>query len=77
LLDSQGTATYDASTNGLEEQIAQWRDYVHRRQAPDGPGAEELEIRLRDQLAALTGAGLSAEEALLVAVKRMGSLDAL
>ena len=61
----------------LEEQIAQWRAYVGRRQAFRGPDVEELEGHLRDQLVALTEAGLAGDEAFLVAVKRMGSLDAL
>jgi hypothetical protein len=61
----------------LEEQIAQWRAYLRRRQALQGPVVEELEGRLRDQLVALTDAGLAGDEAFLVAVKRMGSLDAL
>jgi hypothetical protein len=61
----------------LEEQIAQWRAYVSRRQALHGPDVEELEGHLRDQLAALTESGLTGDEAFLVAVKRMGSLDAL
>lgn len=61
----------------LEEQIAQWRAYLRRRQGVHGPDVEELEGHLRDQLTALTEAGLSADEAFLVAVKRMGSLDAL
>jgi len=61
----------------LEEQIAQWRAYVRRRPALHGPDVEELEGHLRDQLTALTEAGLSGDEAFLVAVKRMGSLDAL
>jgi hypothetical protein len=61
----------------LEEQIAQWRAYVNRRQALHGPDVEELEGHLRDQLAALTEGGLTGDEAFLVAVKRMGSLDAL
>ncbi|HEY5474512.1 MAG TPA: permease prefix domain 1-containing protein, partial [Candidatus Limnocylindrales bacterium] len=61
----------------LEEQIAQWRAYVSRRQALHGPDVEELEGHLRDQLVALTEAGLAGDEAFLVAVKRMGSLDAL
>ena len=60
----------------LEEQIAQWRAYVRRRQAVNGPDVEELEGHLRDQLVALTEAGLAGDEAFLVAVKRMGSLDA-
>jgi hypothetical protein len=61
----------------LEEQIAQWRAYLRRRQAIHGPDVDELEGHLRDQLAALIEAGLSGDEAFLVAVKRMGSLDAL
>jgi len=61
----------------LEEQITQWRAYLRGRQALHGPDVEELEGHLRDQLAALTEAGLAGDEAFLVAVKRMGSLDAL
>jgi len=63
--------------SSLEEQIAQWREYVRRRQALHGPDVEELEGHLRDELVALTQAGLSGDEAFLVAVKRMGNLDAL
>lgn len=61
----------------LEEQIAHWRAYVRRRPAFNGPDVEELEGHLRDQLVALTEAGLAGDEAFLIAVKRMGSLDAL
>ena len=61
----------------LEEQIAQWRGYVRRRQAIHGPDVEELEGHLRDQVVALTEAGLAGDEAFLVAVKRMGRVDAL
>jgi hypothetical protein len=59
----------------LEEYIAQWRAHV-RRQALHGLGVEELERQLRDHLVALTAAGLTGDEAFLVAVKRLGSLDA-
>ncbi|MDQ3978726.1 MAG: permease prefix domain 1-containing protein, partial [Actinomycetota bacterium] len=38
---------------------------------------EELEAHLRDQIADLDAAGLAADEAFLVAVKRMGKLDEL
>src|SRR6185503_11970977 len=61
----------------LEEQIAQWRAYVSRRKVLHGPDVEELEGHLRDQLVALIETGLTGDEAFLVAVKRMGSLDAL
>ena len=65
------------STPVVEEQIAQWRGYLRRRRAIDGRDVQELEGHLRDQMAALTTAGLAGDEAFLVAVKRMGSLDSL
>ncbi len=61
----------------LDEQITQWRLYLRRRRAINGPDVAELEDHLRDQVTALTVAGLDSDEAFLVAVKRMGSLDAL
>ena len=61
----------------IEDHIAQWRAYLRRRHAVHGPDVEELEGHLRDQLAALTEAGLAGDEAFFVAVKRMGNLDAL
>jgi hypothetical protein len=61
----------------LEEQIARWRSYLHRRQAIASVDVAELEDHLREQVAGLTDAGLATDEAFLVAVKRMGSLDAL
>ncbi len=64
-------------TTRLEEQIDQWRAYLRRRGAIVGTDVAELEDHLREQVATLTEAGLDADEAFLVAVKRMGSLDAL
>jgi hypothetical protein len=61
----------------LEEQIGQWRAYLRRRRAITGPDVEELEAHLRDQVGALIQSGLAEDEAFLIAVKRMGSLDAL
>ena len=61
----------------LEDQIAQWRAYLRRRNALHSSDVEELEGHLRDELTALTDAGLTGDEAFLVAVKRMGRLDAL
>jgi len=61
----------------LEEQIGQWRTYLDRRQAIHSVDVAELEDHLREQIAALTGAGLTADEAFLIAVKRIGGLDAL
>ena len=61
----------------LEDQIAQWRAYVDRRQGLHAPDVDELEGHLRDQLSALIEVGLADDEAFLVAVKRMGNIDAL
>ena len=66
-----------ADRSPLEDQIAQWRAYLRRRRAIHAPDVEELEGHLRDEVTALTAAGLAPDEAFLVAVKRMGSLDAL
>ena len=69
--------TTPADRPPLDEQIAHWRRYLHRRRAIHGPDVDELEGHLRDQVLALTDAGLAADEAFLIAVKRLGSLDAL
>jgi hypothetical protein len=61
----------------LEEQIDQWRSYLRRRQAIHSVDVAELEDHLREQVAVLADAGLATDEAFLVAVKRMGDLDAL
>src|SRR5918999_5689572 len=61
----------------LEEQIDQWRSYLRRRQAIHSVDVAELEDHLREQVAVLIDAGLAIDEAFLVAVKRLGALDAL
>ena len=63
--------------NELEGQIAEWRSYMHRRRAVLSADADELEDHLRSRITELTEAGLHADEAFLIAVKRMGSLDEL
>jgi hypothetical protein len=63
--------------DGVESQIAEWRAYVAKAPAVNGRDVDELEAHLRDQIAELDTAGLAADEAFLVAVKRMGDLDTL
>jgi hypothetical protein len=65
------------ASDSLEGQIEQWRSYLRRRQAIRPVDVEELEDHLRGEVTALRGAGLSENEAFLVAVKRMGSLDTI
>ena len=61
----------------LEAQFEQWRQYVLRRRELQPFDADELEDHLRGSVDELVAAGLSPDEAFLVAVKRMGSLDDL
>ncbi|HVM16411.1 MAG TPA: permease prefix domain 1-containing protein [Gaiellaceae bacterium] len=63
--------------DSVEPQIAEWRAHVAGAPAVDGRDLDELEDHLRDQIAELRAAGLAADEAFLVAVKRMGDVDAL
>jgi hypothetical protein len=61
----------------VETQIAEWRAYVANAPGVNGHDVDELEDHLRHQIAELNAAGLTDDEAFLVAVKRMGDLDAL
>ncbi|HWL50032.1 MAG TPA: permease prefix domain 1-containing protein [Acidimicrobiia bacterium] len=61
----------------LELEIEEWRAFVEQSPAVDGRDVEELEDHLRAQIADLTAIGLAPDEALLVAVKRMGTVDEL
>ncbi|UZX01406.1 hypothetical protein F8G81_01315 [Arthrobacter sp. CDRTa11] len=61
----------------LEAQIDRWRGYVQRRQAISAADIEELEDHLREQIADRQATGLDDEEAFLVAIKRLGNLDAV
>lgn len=63
------------SPKSLEEQIAQWRSTVRRRSALQAVEVATLEHQLRAQIADLSRAGLATEEAFLVAVLRMSSVD--
>ncbi len=61
----------------VESQIATWRTFVAAAPAVNGHDVDELEDHLRHQIAELNAAGLTDDEAFLVAVKRMGDLDAV
>jgi hypothetical protein len=69
------TAVHEPIDGDVEAQIGQWRGYVQRHAAISGNDVEELEGHLRDQIGDLGRAGLSGDEAFLVSVKRLGSLD--
>ena len=61
----------------VESQIAEWRAYVASAPGVNGHDVDELEDHLRHQIAELNAAGLTADEGFLIAVKRMGDVDAL
>jgi hypothetical protein len=61
----------------LEAQIGRWRGYVQRHRAISGDDLDELEDNLRGQIADRRATGLDDEEAFLVAIKRLGNLDAV
>ena len=71
------TTSAPRGQSGLDNQIAQWRAYILKRRAVSSPDADELEDHLRSQAADLVKAGLSPDEAFLIAVKRIGSQDEL
>ncbi|WP_241843069.1 permease prefix domain 1-containing protein [Agromyces albus] len=61
--------------DSVEHQIDRWRAAVLRGRAVDGGDADELEGHLREQIEELESAGLSGDEAFLIAVKRLGEVD--
>ncbi len=67
----------DVAGDPLEVQIEAWRAHLRRSRAITGADAAELEDHLRERIASLGEQGLSGDEAFLVAVKRMGAVDAV
>ena len=61
----------------VESQVAAWRAYVAGAPGVNGHDVDELEDHLRHQMAELTAAGLTDDESFLIAVKRLGDVDAL
>ena len=57
----------------LNQAIQQWRDGLAQSPAIRGENLDELEVHLRDSVTTLQARDLSAEEAFLVATKRVGS----
>jgi hypothetical protein len=61
----------------VEAQVARWRGVVAHGSVLDEGDVDELETHLRDQIADLESAGLTPDEAFLVAMQRIGNLDAV
>lgn len=61
----------------IDEQVTAWREALRGRPGVATADVDELEDHLRNHVDALTAAGLSADEAFLVAVQRVGRQDAI
>lgn len=61
----------------LETRIAEWRAQLRVPTAITAEEAEELEGHLRDEAAVLLAAGLDEDEAFLIAIRRLGAIDAI
>ena len=71
------TRTNNPAADPLEKQVEAWRAHLRKSQAITVQDAAELEDHLREQIGSLRNDGLSEDEAFLVAVKRLGAIDAL
>ena len=60
-----------------DAQIAAWRQYLEQHRAITAIDADELEDHLRVEMERLQQGGLSADEAFLIASKRLGKLDSV
>jgi hypothetical protein len=65
------------ATSTIDPQVATWRAALLSHKTVSNADADELEGHLREQIADLIDTGLSADEAFLIAVKRLGEVDAL
>jgi hypothetical protein len=64
-------------TEQLNSRIDEWRTAILRSRAVEETDADELEEHLREQITDLESSGLSADEAFLIAVGRLGKVDAV
>jgi hypothetical protein len=63
------------TVDSLESRIGEWRAAVLRGRAVVDADADELEGHLREQISDLEAAGLTGDEAFLIAVRRLGQVD--
>ena len=65
----------DTNVDSTEDLIAEWRAHLLRHEAVHAPDMEELETRLRKEVASLRDSGLKDDEAFLIALRRVGETD--
>jgi hypothetical protein len=59
--------------SAVDQQVTLWREHMAKRPGVTAAEVDELEDHLRAEVDELTAAGLSGDEAFLVAVKRLGA----
>ncbi|WP_345751152.1 permease prefix domain 1-containing protein [Microbacterium rhizophilus] len=69
--------TPDALPEEVETRLADWRGYLLARRTLSPADVDELEDHLRERIADLASRGLDDDEAFLIAMRRMGDVDAL
>ena len=69
--------TDNPAAGSVERQIEAWRNHLRKSRTITSQDRAELEDHLREQITSLRADGLSDDEAFLVAVKRMGAINAL
>ena len=67
----------DGNISALDKKISEWRDYYLCSGNISDSDIDELEDHLREEIASLAEKGLSEEEALLIAVRRIGNPPSL
>jgi hypothetical protein len=67
----------EAGKMTIDRMIGEWRSHWLGSGAVSDSEIDELEDHLREEIASLSGKGLSDEEAFLIAVRRMGNLPSL
>jgi hypothetical protein len=72
-----GGAMEDKAGFDLNDALRRWRRGLAGRAGLQGENLEELESHLRESVATLEHSGLSSEEAFFVALRRLGSAEAL
>jgi len=60
-----------------EQHFDAWRSFAHQNEAVSAESVAEREVHLRAHVAELVASGLADDEAFLIAVKRMSSVDEL
>lgn len=71
---TEATGSSEAA-GSTETRIGEWRSAILRNRAVTESDADELEEHLREQVADLGRAGLSGDEAFLIAMRRLGEVD--